>query len=336
MNKIMATALLFFSFFSISAQREAADTVFHRTISDWFSAWELVYRDIYEIENIKPVDFVLFDERYVYSTSEVSIETGEPVSGPDLLNLKLNWKKKAHQGMLTLPDGSSVPVGMMCFAAESAPGEIPFFVMPLPTFWYQQSIESKILRLEDLVTGVFLHEFSHTQQMENFGKKINELVKLYNLGDELDDNFIQTTFQSNPNFAEEYHKEVAYFSEAVADRNHVDPEKAALGWQQMHQRRQRFFIKEYAHFGEIEDIFLTMEGLGQYSMYVWLTHEKGKNLEEETAIEAVRRNKKVWSQDEGFILFLILERYHVPSQWAEEMFGTDVRYVTDLLKQRKD
>lgn len=334
MNKIILTTLLVFSCLSLSAQRHEADTLFHRTISDWFSAWELVYSDIYGIENIIPVDFVLFDEHHVYSTSAVSIDTGEVVSGADLLNLRLRWKKKAHGGVLTLPDGSSVPVGMMCFAAENAPHGTPFFVMPLPPFWHQQGIASKTLRLEDLVTGVFLHEFSHTQQMENFGKKINELVKLHNLDDDFDDNFIQTTFQSDTGFAALYYKEIAYFSEAIADENRVDPEKAALGWQHMNQRRRTFFTNQYAHLSEIEDIFLTMEGLGQYSMYVWLTHENGANLDRATAVEAVRRSKKVWSQDEGFVLFLILERDIAPRKWAKEMFGTNVVYVTDLLKQQ--
>ncbi len=86
---------------------------------------------------------------------------------------------------------------------------------------------------------------------------------------------------------------------------------------------------------QIDNFFLTMEGLGQYSMYLWLTHPKGGNIKKEIAIAGVRRNKKSWSQDEGFVLFLILDKLTKPSVWIKNMFGEKTKNVTSLIDRLK-
>lgn len=335
MNKLWFTTFLICLSSSLPTEVKGESiTSFNQNLSKWFSAWELVYTNIYGLNNIKPVHFVLFDDRYVYSTSDVTIVNGESIVGKDLLNLSLKWKKKLHEGLLTLPDGSSVPVGMMCFAAENSISDTAFFVMPLTDFWAKQGVDSKTLKLEDLVTGVFLHEFSHTQQMDNFGKKISELILQYELGDEVNDDFIQDSFGKDSIFTESYNKEVIYFSKAIDSKNESFDQDLILGIQQMESRRKLFYWDYKTYLAEIEDIFLTMEGLGQYTMYLWLTHEKGANLDRTLAIEGVRRGKKIWSQDQGFLLFLVLEKYISPKQWAYKMFSSEMLFITDLLKEQ--
>lgn len=332
-NILLITCLFFqISYSSYGQTKPESDKPFQNTVSSWFSAWELVYKDIYRINTIETVDFVLFDHQYVYSTSDITVGNGNPVIGPKILNLNLNWKKKKHGGFLTLPDGSTVPVRMMCFAApNSKKNTSPFFVMPLTSFWSSQSVDSESLGLDNLVLGVFLHEFSHTQQMNNFGKTISQFVDQYQLGENFDDNYIQTTFQNNSVFTNLYHKEVSYFHQAVVDSPILDRNKTKEGLKLMADRRNQFFTTEYSYLQDIEDLFLTMEGLGQYTMYLWLTHPKGGNIGRLKAIEGVRRNKKKWSQDEGFLLFLILERLQPSKVWAKEMFGNKVVNVTDIL-----
>ena len=87
----------------------------------------------------------------------------------------------------------------------------------------------------------------------------------------------------------------------------------------------------YSTLNQIDNFFLTMEGLGQYAMYAWLKHPKGANLPAEQVIAGVRRGKKQWSQEEGFALFLLLEKYSPASKWAPAMFGTKTESVTDLI-----
>lgn len=320
----------------LAAQAGAPDdTLFNKTVTKWFSAWELVYNNIYGMNTIDPVDLVLFDDQYVYSTSDVSIPEGDPVTGAGLSGLVLKWKKKAHGGMLIFPDGSSAPVGITCFASENVHTGIPYFVMPLTAFWENKGVGSNVLGLENLVTGVFLHEFSHTQQMNNFGKKITAFTKMNAIEEDgFDDNFIQNTFQQDADFVKLYDKEVAYFSEAVPGKDSIDTRKVRKGLDLLKGRRDRFFKHQYTDLSEVEDIFLTMEGLGQYTMYAWLIHDQGGNIDRATAIEGVRRSKKIWSQEHGFLLFLVLEKYLAPDKWAKGMFGSDLLYVTHLLNQQ--
>jgi len=150
--------IIFFIFQLKTFGQQAADEEFNRVISHWFSAWTLVYKDIYKINTVQPVQFVFFDDKYVYSTSSISVRNGESIKGPNLLNLKLQWKKAIHNDTLTLPDKTKVPVGILSFASEiPASNHQSFFVMPLPSFWEKGGIQSKELGLDNLITGVFIH-----------------------------------------------------------------------------------------------------------------------------------------------------------------------------------
>ena len=101
----------------------------------------------------------------------------------------------------------------------------------------------------------------------------------------------------------------------------------------MKQRQDQYFKGAYENLTEIDNFFLTMEGLGQYSMYLWLKDPKGGNIKKEKAIEGVRRGGKWWSQDEGFALFLILEKFNQPANWAKDMFGDKTVSVIALLSK---
>lgn len=76
-----------------------------------------------------------------------------------------------------------------------------------------------------------------------------------------------------------------------------------------------------------------MEGLGQYSMYLWLTDPRGGNIENDLAIQGVRRGGKWWSQVEGFALFLVLGKLKAPDAWARDMFGDKIDSVIDLINE---
>ena len=76
-----------------------------------------------------------------------------------------------------------------------------------------------------------------------------------------------------------------------------------------------------------------MEGLGQYTMYLWLIHPKGGNITVPNAIIGVRRDSKWWSQDEGFGLFLVLDRLTAPSTWATGLFGNRTEDAVSLIKR---
>jgi hypothetical protein len=311
-------------------QRELA---FYHAINKWFSAWKLVSKDLYKIDNVKPVDFVFFDDKYIYSTSNVTIEKGIEVKGCNLINLKLNWKKSLHNDLLTLPDKSVVPINLMSFAAEiPTDSNKSFFVMPLPSFWLNSGVTSKELGTENLITGVFIHEFSHSQQMQNFGKKITEFEKFNDFGVEFNDDIVQNIFEKDSTYLKCYKNEIDLLYRSIKS-NSINKQSVKKGLALMKQRQEKYFKGDYKNLNQIEDFFLTMEGLGQYSMYLWLINPNGGNVNKEIAIQGVRRGGKWWSQDEGFALFLILDKLNNPKNWAKNMFGSKTENIVEMINK---
>lgn len=302
----------------------------------WFSAWEFVSRDIYKINNLKTVEFVFFDEKYVYSTSVVSLPKGELIDGPGLFGKKMIWRRDIHNGKITLPNGQIVPVGLMSFAAPlDEKDESAFFVMPLPEFWEKAGVKSEEFGLEKLLTGVFLHEFSHTQQVSNFGRKISEYEKQYNFDVEFSDDIVQDYFGKDALYESVFREEeveIFYKAAAIKDRRKsVGLIKQAI--ESLESRQRKYFSGDKEHFREIDDFFLTMEGFGQMTMYLWLIDPKGGNISPELAVKGVRRGKKSWSQDEGFALFLVLNKFSKPKKWSKKMSGDETESIVKLLKE---
>jgi len=322
--------LLFFCQFAYSQKSTSLDPNL-MVVQKWFAAWQLVSKDIFKIKTQQAVEFVFFDNEYVYSTSGTTIPKGENVVGPAFLGKKLGWKKALHEGKITLPDNQTVPVGMMVFASAFGDKKA-FFIMALPKFWQSMGVESKELGLDNLITGVFLHEFSHTQQMQNFGKKLSNYEKQYKFEVDLSDNLIQDYFKKDSVYAANFKKEVASFYEAV----NLEKNAFEKALETFNNRQSQYFKGDRAHLKELDNFFLTMEGLGQFAMYVWFIHPKGANISKDIALKGTRRNGKYWSQDEGLALFLILEKLSQPNKWAKQLFENDITVLGLLEKEIKN
>lgn len=333
--KLFYILLFFIPGLSVLGQKETddqkRDLAFFTATKKWFSAWKLVSTDIYKINKVSPVEFVFFDDKYVYSTSNVTISNGIIVKGNNLMNLKFKWKKALHNESILLPDSSVTSVKLMSFAAE-IPNEInkSFFVMPLPELWKKFGVTSKELGLENLTTGVFIHEFSHSQQMQNFGKKITGYEQQNNFGVEFSDDIVQNIFEKDTAYLNFFKVEVGHFYNAVK-KNKFDKFYVNEGLTVMKERQKKYFNGKHNNLVEIDNFFLTMEGLGQYSMFLWLQHPNGGNIKRESAIGGVRRGRKWWSQDEGFALFLILHNLTEPEKWAKDMFGVKTESIIFLI-----
>ena len=260
---------------------------------------------------------------------------GELIAGPKLFGKQLNWKRSEHDGKITLPNRQIVSVGLMSFASELK-NKNAFFVMPLPGFWKKAGVESEILGLENLVTGVFLHEFTHAQQIQNFGAKISEYERTYKFVTELSDNIVQNYFEKDAEYNYVFRQEVKLLYDAAAENDKT--RFAALikeAIEKLRLRQNKYFTGDKSHFREIDDLFLTMEGFGQFTMYLWLTSPQGANLSPEIALKGVRRGGKQWSQEEGLALFLLLDKLSKSENWAKSMFGTKTESVINLILKSK-
>ena len=329
--------------FSLSCQKkqegsttnnEPSIAVELKGIKKWFSAWEMVSKEVYLLDTLSRVDFVFFDDTFVYSTSKTTVNNDSLIQGPNLLNKKLAWRKKSHNGSITLPDGQAIPVGLMSFAAPLENNTAKsFFVMPLPDFWKEAGVESKELGLDNLITCVFLHEFSHTQQMQNFGASITQFENTYQFEYEFSDDIVQDYFEQNSDYTSKFRAEVDLLYQAANSSVSAERDSLAKAALAMYEERQdNYFVDNLEMLSKIDDFFLSMEGVGQYSMYAWLTHPSGGDMNRELAEKGIRRGGKWWSQEEGFALFLVLEKYLAPKNWTNKMFGYNTGSVIELIK----
>ena len=84
-----------------------------------------------------------------------------------------------------------------------------------------------------------------------------------------------------------------------------------------------------AYWAEFDDVFLTMEGLGQWLAYSWYVSARGPHIAPEVALREVRRGGRYWTQDEGLALFLVVDRL-VPG-WQRLAFAKQPLLAEALL-----
>ena len=303
-------------------------------VDPWFDAWELVSAEVYGLDAITPVDFIFFDNHEVYSTSLVTAGNGETVTGPAMLGYRPVWRRASHNGSIRLPDGESVPVGLMSFSAPPhEPGAQAFFVMPLPSFWQQAGVDSDELGLERLLVGVFLHEFSHSQQMRGFGAQITALERRLPFGNELHDDIVQQHFEDDADYTARFRTEITAFYAASQENDAAEKIRLTRDVLSRYRARQDdYFRDDDAVFAELEDFFLSMEGAGQFTMYAWLVHPRGGAAAAEAAIAGIRRGGRWWTQDLGLAMFLLLDDFSPPAEWGPAMFGPSPGNIVDLLE----
>ena len=276
---------------------------------------------------------VFYDSVHVYTNSSITSPDGELFDGPSLYGHSIRWRKAPHHDSLLLPDGSRVPVGLMSFAAPTKQGGT-FFVMAAPSFWRNAGIDSKELSLDKLLTGVFLHEFTHCRQFDGFGAKVNAIEQSNNFSEvPLSDDIVQGYFKKDSLYEKAFRKETELFYRSATVTSKTEGKKyleEALAM--LKTRQQQSFTGNKKILMPLDDIFLSMEGLGQYVGLYWLMQPGGGNIPTATAISGFRRKKNQWSQEEGLALFLALAKHGAPG-WQNKQFGTNPTDVVQLLEK---
>jgi len=295
-------------------------------ISRWFSAWELASGEIMRLPHAPAPGLVFYDDTCVYTTIGMTAPEAKVVDGPALLGQKLPWRVKPHGGSLMLPEGPDTPVALMSFAnATEETG--PFFVMAAPSFWAQQGLQDPL----DF-TGVFLHEFAHTRQVRGMGKAIGPIDDAWPYPEELTDDAVQKHFESDPEYVAAYLAERDLLYRAADVPSHEEARTLASEALAMRRARQaRWFTGDKEMFTQIDDVFLAMEGVGQWTASAWLWDPRGGALDREAAIAKMLGRRKWWTQDQGLALMLVVDRL-LPG-WPLLAFGDEAVGATELLER---
>lgn len=211
----------------------------------------------------------------------------------------------AHSGEVSLPDGGAVPARKLAFASPMSDGRM-FFIMALPAVWRADDSEPRDWSRLSMV--VFMHEFAHTQQAASLGVQIDDLLAR-GLPADSDDDVIQDRFGEQPNYSGAYEGERdLFYRAATAPDAGMTRSNLALAAHAMAARRERWFLGPDALYAEADDVFLTLEGTGNWAAWMWLTDPRGGRLSPPDATAFVRGRGAQWSQDEGLGIMLAIDR----------------------------
>ena len=217
-------------------------------------------------------------------------------------------------GKVILPSGEEVPMGPVSFAYDRDK-----FVMSLPGVWRAAGVTSE-LGLEKLMDGVLLHEIMHTRQSALASEHLAAPAARAGVSDaELSDDLLQERLKDDPAYVAAWGEERDLLYAAAAALDDAEARRLAgeaLG--RMRARRARWFTGEREGFAELDDIFLTMEGMGQWLIYRYFVSPEGGTVPPAQALSAVRRGGRWWSQDEGLALILVVDRL-LPG-WQQRAF----------------
>lgn len=238
------------------------------------------------------------------------------------------WKAEPHTGTIRIPDGNNVPAQVTSFAGKDDRTQTDFFVMALPTIWQA----AKIPMADDTrgLTAVFLHEFSHTRQIEPLKPAFTAAEAVRKMPDDFNDDSLQKHFQSDPAYVAVAEKEMDLLYRAAAEPDDAAARKlAAQALALIEARQKRWFTGEDAYWRNYDDIFLTMEGFGQWVAYAWLADPAGGGMGRDAARDRMKGGRW-WTQIEGLALFLVIDRF-VPD-WNERAFSAQPALGIDLLR----
>lgn len=214
-----------------------------------------------------------------------------------------------HNGATIDLGEMQLPLGPIAFADGSGR-----FVMSLPSVWRASGITSTT-DFGVFLQGVMLHEIMHTRQ-SSLASDALDAIALESVGAVADDDRIQEEFKADPDYVAVYNDERdLLFAAAQAETDEIARGLAARALASMRARRAQWFVEERAHFAELENVFLTMEGVGQYLMY--RNYLAQPEMSADTALAATMRGGW-WSQDQGLALVLALDR--LLPDWRERAF----------------
>lgn len=210
-----------------------------------------------------------------------------------------------HSGQVGLPDGGIVPAAKLAFASPLSDGRM-FFIMALPSVWRADRSEPRDWRRLSMV--VFMHEFAHTQQAASLGVRVDDLLAR-GLPEDSDDDVVQDRFGGQSEYMAAYEAERDLFYQAATSPDARSARASlASAARLMEARRGRWFRGENALYAEADDVFLTLEGTGNWAAWMWLTDPRGGRLSQADATTFVRGGGNRWSQDEGLGIMLAVDR----------------------------
>jgi len=296
-------------------------------LQDAMKLWDVSLK-LLEQENERLPWMILFDQT---CTFHINPEPGK-LPGLRPVEAKLNFRGTAvpisavaHYGKIDLPDGTHIAPRIMGMTGLYAKQSKTFFVTALPDIWRAQP-EARDVDPERFPLGVVAHEMVHTLDLVGIERQIEALRKRSaQVPKNLTDDTIEQVFGKQMPYREAYRAERDLLRSAVNERDDQQSRKLlAQALDAIANRRNRFFRDELAFYGDLDELFLLMEGTA-----VW-THAK-LAARFPALVEFHASGNTAWSQEEGYLLFQLIDRF-VPG-WQRRVLATHPAMPTHLLRE---
>lgn len=286
---------------------------------------------------------VLFDAT---CTWQLGVPDGVPAAGQPVASAlvfagrPVALRSERHGGTVVLPNGKQRPPAPMAAGTpyEAADGVVPFFALAMVDVWRQAAPDLDRPALERFFSGVAIHEMVHTLQIVDLDRRIGELGERFELPEDFDDDIVQTRFEGVAGCRELFEAERdLLFRAALATDEGAARTLARHGLGLLAARREHCFGAQGELYERLEDLFLNLEGLAVWSHFQLALHDpavaflpehEGAGAQELiAALQA--KTKGYWTQDEGFALYLLLDRL-VPD-WRREVLTPELPSPVGLL-----
>lgn len=263
---------------------------------------------------------VLFDQDCVWNVAEHAAAGGAEIAdiGLRFRGAGIPVTVHRHLGTFVTPNDSKqlpTPTAATLMATDGR----PFFVLALMRIWKERPDVAHDPDPTLWLTRVALHEMVHTLHLHHIAQNVERLHDRGPLPAQVGDDIVEDRFASNPTYRDAFLQERdLLYRAALAD---TDAEARRLGREALalaDARRVKYFTGADAMFAELEDVFLTMEGVAEWFAFRAVPRPAGATR---TALSAAHANlKNSWSQAEGLAMFLLIERL-ATSNWPSRVLG---------------
>lgn len=245
----------------------------------------------------------------------------------------ITWESAQIFDYVPLPGDEGYPITVVS-RTQSVDNKSAFYLMSTPTIWRAANVEAgKSFDLETLMTAVMLHEAIHVSQSNTYFAQFMAISKSNKLAADWFDDGLQARYGDNVDFSDSIDRETEMlFAAAYAPSDATAIELATKARRLMQERRTKYYHGNDAIMAKIEDIWLTMEGSGQWVAYKWLIDKRGGGVAEASALREFGKRGKWWSQKQGLAITLITDRLD-QGAWRGTAFGNGGLAGVELLDE---
>jgi hypothetical protein len=244
-------------------------------------------------------------------------------------------------GGLWLPGSSPVALDERqprVFTMPYGEGARALSVVPLPAWFRRQGDPGAIADPAAFYVGVAVHEIVHTRHLPDVMRRISALRERHSIPAGITENIIQQTYATNAACVALYQQERDALFQAAGDLDAgADSALRHLARALTHAdaRRANYFTGDRAILVELEDLFLVLEGVGVWAQFqVLRSQAPADETWQTTAMNLLRLNTD-WMQEEGFALFVLIDRF-VPdwqARFFDEEFPAPFAVLREVVKQ---